>query len=72
MRNVIGFGSGPGGFGLRGEDEVGSDLREEPLDGFAVGSVTHFPGQPENTGAARDGYPDPPVTALDLGVPVSG
>lgn len=53
------------------EDELGSDLGEEPLDGVAVGSVTQFLGQPENTGATGHGYSDPPVTAVHCGMLVN-
>lgn len=53
------------------KDEVGADLGKEPLDGLAVRSVTQFPGQPENTGATGDGYPNSPVTAVDFGVSVA-
>lgn len=54
------------------EDEVWTDLVEEPLDGLAVWAVTQLLRQPEDTGAAVDRYPDPPMAPVHLDVSVSG
>lgn len=43
---------------------------EEPLDGLPFGLVAQLPGQLEDPGGAGGRHPDPPTSAVHLGVAV--